>query len=31
VTRRSSLNIQETRSGINKEPNLPRNLWINQN
>ena len=26
VTRRSSLNIQETRSGINKESNLPRNL-----
>jgi hypothetical protein len=26
VTRRSRLNIQELRSGINKEPNLPRNL-----
>ena len=26
VTRRNRLNIQETRSGINKEPNLPRNL-----
>ena len=26
VTRRSRLNIQELRSGINKESNLPRNL-----
>ena len=26
VTRRSSLNIQELRTGVNKESNLPRNL-----
>ena len=26
VTRRNRLNIQEVRSGINREPNLPRNL-----
>ena len=26
VTRRSSLNIQEIRTGVNKEPNIPRNL-----
>ena len=26
VTRRSRLNIQEVRSGVNKQPNLPRNL-----